>query len=214
MAVPGLRLPQMGWNALDFVPGSHKLLDGLLPGDHVYFVHSYALLGGNLREAIAMTDYGGPVVAMVASAIVPARSSMSRRARRSVSASSATSCAGNPDAMADEAPPLPAQRLVERVTEFTDDDLHALCEATAAAIIDGGGFGWVSPPGMMALETYFRGVLLVPERELFLARLNGLVVGSAHLVRPPRNNEAQGHAAHSCTPTSRPTRAATAWHAC
>ena len=99
--------------------------------------------------------------------------------------------------MADEAdPPLPAQRLVERVTEFTDDDLHALCEATAAAIIDGGGFGWVSPPGMMALETYFRGVLLVPERELFVARLNGLVVGSAHLVRPPRNNEAQGHAAH------------------
>jgi glutamine amidotransferase len=67
MVVPGLRLPQMGWNALDFVPGSHKLLDGLVPGDHVYFVHSYALLGGNVREAIAMTDYGGPVVAMVAS---------------------------------------------------------------------------------------------------------------------------------------------------
>jgi phosphoribosylformimino-5-aminoimidazole carboxamide ribotide isomerase len=95
--------------------------------------------------------------------------------------------------MADEAPPLPAQRMVERVTEFTDDELHALCEATSAAIIDGGGFGWVNPPGMMALETYFRGVLLVPERELFIARLDGLVVGSAHLVRPPRNNEAQGH---------------------
>jgi hypothetical protein len=97
--------------------------------------------------------------------------------------------------MADEAPSLPAQRLIERVTEFTEDDLHALCEATSAAIIDGGGFGWITPPGMMALETYFRGVLLVPERELFIARLNGLVVGSAHLVRPPRNNEAQAHAA-------------------
>jgi RimJ/RimL family protein N-acetyltransferase len=95
---------------------------------------------------------------------------------------------------ADTAPP-PAQRMVERVTEFSDDDLHTLCEATAAAIIDGGGFGWVNPPGRMALETYFRGVLLVPERELFLARLNGSVVGSAHLVRPPRNNEAQAHAA-------------------
>ena len=89
---------------------------------------------------------------------------------------------------------LPAELLVERVTEFTDDDLHALCEATAAAIIDGGGFGWVNPPGMRALETYFRGVLLVPERELFVARLNGAVMGSAHLVRPPKNNEAQGHA--------------------
>ena len=66
MDAPGLRLPQMGWNALDFVPGSHKLLDGLTPGDHVYFVHSYALVGGDPREAIAMTDYGGPVVAMVA----------------------------------------------------------------------------------------------------------------------------------------------------
>ena len=66
MAVPGLRLPQMGWNALDFVPRSHRLLDGLQVGDHVYFVHSYALANGNPREAIAMTDYGGPVVAMVA----------------------------------------------------------------------------------------------------------------------------------------------------
>lgn len=92
--------------------------------------------------------------------------------------------------------PLPPELLVEQMTEFTDEDLHALCEATSAAIIDGGGFGWVNPPGMMALETYFRGVLLVPERELFVARLNGSVVGSAHLVRPPRNNEAQGHAVH------------------
>jgi RimJ/RimL family protein N-acetyltransferase len=96
--------------------------------------------------------------------------------------------------MANDVPPVPAQRLVERVTEFTEDDLHALCEATSAAIIDGGGFGWINPPGMMALETYFRGVLLVPERELFVARLNGVAVGSAHLVRPPRNNEAQSHA--------------------
>ena len=66
MAAPGLRLPQMGWNALDFTPGAHPLLDGLLPGDHVYFVHSYALVHGDVGEAIAMTDYGGPVVAMVA----------------------------------------------------------------------------------------------------------------------------------------------------
>jgi len=86
--------------------------------------------------------------------------------------------------------------FVERIIEFTEDDLHALCEATDAAIIDGGGFGWVNPPGRRALETYFRGVLLVPERELFVARLNGTIVGSAHLVRPPRNNEAQAFAAH------------------
>ena len=62
----GLRLPQMGWNELVFTPGAHKLLDGLLPGDHGYFVHSYALTGGDPAQCLATTDYGGPVVAMVA----------------------------------------------------------------------------------------------------------------------------------------------------
>ncbi len=85
--------------------------------------------------------------------------------------------------------------LVEVLTAFTEDDLHALCEAAHAAIIEGGGFGWVRPPGHRALETYFRGVLLVPERELFVARLDGTIVGCAQLVRPPRNNEAQSFAA-------------------
>ena len=61
-----LRLPQMGWNELVFTPGSHPLLEGLLPGDHAYFVHSYALAGGRAEECIATTEYGGPVVAMVA----------------------------------------------------------------------------------------------------------------------------------------------------
>jgi glutamine amidotransferase len=65
MPAPGLRLPQMGWNALDFTPGSHPLLEGLLPGDHVYFVHSYALTGGLPAQTIATTDYGGTVPAIV-----------------------------------------------------------------------------------------------------------------------------------------------------
>ncbi len=66
MDPPGLRLPQMGWNALDFTPGAHPLLDGLQPGDHVYFVHSYALRGGDPADLLATTDYGGPVPALVA----------------------------------------------------------------------------------------------------------------------------------------------------
>jgi RimJ/RimL family protein N-acetyltransferase len=84
---------------------------------------------------------------------------------------------------------------VERATAFSDEDLAALCEAADAAIIGGGGFGWVNPPGRQSLERYFKGVLLVPERELFVARLDGVPVGSAQLVRPPRNNEAQAFAA-------------------
>jgi glutamine amidotransferase len=67
MDAPSLRLPQMGWNALAFEPGAHPLLDGLVPGDHAYFVHSYALRGGDPHECLATTEYGGPVVAMVAS---------------------------------------------------------------------------------------------------------------------------------------------------
>jgi ribosomal protein S18 acetylase RimI-like enzyme len=89
----------------------------------------------------------------------------------------------------------PIEMSVERASELDDDELHALCEATDAAIIEGGGFGWLKSPGRQALERYFRGVLLVPERELFIARYQGSVVGSAQLVRPPRNNEAQAFAA-------------------
>lgn len=64
--VPGLRLPHMGWNGLDFVPGAHPLLDGLVPGDHAYFVHSYALRPEQPHQVVATADYGGPVPAMVA----------------------------------------------------------------------------------------------------------------------------------------------------
>jgi glutamine amidotransferase len=67
LEAPGLRLPQMGWNELDFEPGSHQLLNGLLPGEEFYFVHSYALRGYHPREVLAVTDYGGPVPAFVAS---------------------------------------------------------------------------------------------------------------------------------------------------
>ena len=67
MPAVGLRLPQMGWNGLDFTPDSHPLLAGLDPGDHVYFVHSYALVHGAPGETIATTEYGSTVPAIVAS---------------------------------------------------------------------------------------------------------------------------------------------------
>ena len=67
MEAPGLRLPQMGWNELKFEPDSHPLLEGLQPGDHTYFVHSFALRNGRADEQLATTDYGDPVPAIVAS---------------------------------------------------------------------------------------------------------------------------------------------------
>lgn len=91
--------------------------------------------------------------------------------------------------------PAPATLSVDRLTEASDEDLHALCEAADAAIIDGGGFGWLKPPGRAAIEQYFRGLLMVPERELFAGRMDGVIYGAAQLVRPPRNNEAQAFGA-------------------
>ncbi len=66
LQAPGLRLPHMGWNALDFTPGAHPLLEGVDPGDHAYFVHSYALRGYADQDVVATTSYGGQVPALVA----------------------------------------------------------------------------------------------------------------------------------------------------
>jgi len=65
MQAPGLRMPHMGWNALEFA-APHPLLEGVSPGEHGYFVHSYALRGFAPGEVVATTDYGGPVPAIVA----------------------------------------------------------------------------------------------------------------------------------------------------
>ncbi len=93
---------------------------------------------------------------------------------------------------ADRTPPTLS---TERVGVLGDDDMQALCEATDAAILDGGGFGWVTSPGRSTLERYFRGILLVPERALFVGRLGDTIVGATQLLRPPRNNEAQAMSA-------------------
>jgi ribosomal protein S18 acetylase RimI-like enzyme len=84
---------------------------------------------------------------------------------------------------------------VERIERFEGSDLGDLCDATETAILAGGGFGWINPPPREVLERYWKGVLLVPERTLFVGRLDGAIAGSAQLVRPPRNNEAQAFAA-------------------
>ncbi|WP_119679919.1 GNAT family N-acetyltransferase [Indioceanicola profundi] len=90
---------------------------------------------------------------------------------------------------------LKAVTEVEEIDRFRASDLEDLCDATDAAIKDGGGFGWVDPPDRAAMERYWKGVLAVPERTLFVGRLDGIICGSAQLVRPTRNNEAQRFAA-------------------
>jgi ribosomal protein S18 acetylase RimI-like enzyme len=84
---------------------------------------------------------------------------------------------------------------VEQLEAFHGTDLEDLCDAAVAAIKAGGGFGWLNAPPRHIMEAYWRGVLLVPERRLFVARLDGTICGSVQLLRPPRNNEAQAFAA-------------------
>lgn len=91
--------------------------------------------------------------------------------------------------------PPPATMTAEVIEGFTDEgDVQALAEAVTAAVLDGGGFGWVKPPAAKAVEQYYRGVTLVPEQELIVGRMDGVIYGAAQLQRPSRNNEAQAFA--------------------
>jgi glutamine amidotransferase len=64
---PALKIPHMGWNALEF-RAAHPLLEGIAPGAHAYFVHSYAMTCRDPADVVATTGYGGPVAALIAHA--------------------------------------------------------------------------------------------------------------------------------------------------
>ena len=65
---PALKIPHMGWNTLEFRAGRHPLLEGITPGAHAYFVHSYAMFCRDPADVAAETTYGGPVAALLAHA--------------------------------------------------------------------------------------------------------------------------------------------------
>jgi ribosomal protein S18 acetylase RimI-like enzyme len=91
---------------------------------------------------------------------------------------------------------LPLYTAVEIATTLAPADLYDLCDAADAAIEAGGGFGWLTPPAREVMEKYWRGVLVIPERHLLIARMDGMVCGSVQLIEPNRHNEAQ-----ACTAT-------------
>ena len=61
---PALKIPHMGWNELK-IEQDHAVLNGIAPGSHAYFVHSFQLKPVLLDDLIATTDYGGPLTAIV-----------------------------------------------------------------------------------------------------------------------------------------------------
>ena len=63
-ADPTFKVPHMGWNDL-VIHRPHPVLDGIMTGDHAYFVHSYAMRVADPAELLAHVDYAGPVTAIV-----------------------------------------------------------------------------------------------------------------------------------------------------
>ena len=60
-----LKVPHMGWNDLA-IHRPHPVLDGVPPGAHAYFVHSWHFVTARPEDLVASVDYGGPVTAIVA----------------------------------------------------------------------------------------------------------------------------------------------------
>jgi imidazole glycerol-phosphate synthase subunit HisH len=59
-----LKIPHMGWNELSALK-PHALLEGIADRDHAYFVHSFQLKASRPETVLALTDYGGPITAVV-----------------------------------------------------------------------------------------------------------------------------------------------------
>ena len=60
-----LKIPHIGWNALNFKGDKHPIFKYVNDGDFVYFVHSY--YGANCEKSIiATTEYGATLTAAVA----------------------------------------------------------------------------------------------------------------------------------------------------
>lgn len=60
----GLKIPHIGWNALEFVGEKNEIFKYIKQGDCVYFVHSY--YGTECSDVIATAEYGCPITAAVA----------------------------------------------------------------------------------------------------------------------------------------------------
>ena len=106
---------------------------------------------------------------------------------------------------------LPVTVAVEKLESFAGTDLQDLCEATEAAIEEGGGFGWVRKPRREMLEKYWQGVLDGARAAALrrAARRPHLRLGAAHPAAPQQRGASLQRAAHERA-SSRPGRAATA----
>ena len=61
---PGLKIPHIGWNSLEF-PNKGRLFQGIEENSYVYFVHSYYLKASDESIVTATTQYGTNIHASV-----------------------------------------------------------------------------------------------------------------------------------------------------
>lgn len=61
---PGLKIPHMGWNSLEF-RNNGRLFEGLPQESYVYFVHSYYLKAADEGIVTAAAEYGTQIHASV-----------------------------------------------------------------------------------------------------------------------------------------------------
>lgn len=59
----GLKVPQMGWNELQFRNGNSALFEGIASPAYVYFVHSFEVVPTDPTVISAVTEFGNPVTA-------------------------------------------------------------------------------------------------------------------------------------------------------
>jgi glutamine amidotransferase len=61
---PGIKVPQIGWNQLEFAKPS-ALMNGIQEGDYVYFNHGYYCVPEESGDVLTITDYGLPFASSV-----------------------------------------------------------------------------------------------------------------------------------------------------
>lgn len=81
---------------------------------------------------------------------------------------------------------------VERLGQsISSEDLDSLIETTTATILSDGVFGWYTPPERKILSRFFEGLLLVPDRDIFVVRHpDGSICGAGVLAHTTANSEA------------------------
>lgn len=95
---------------------------------------------------------------------------------------------------------MKAKIEVKKVTSLNSMDLSDLADATIATMNETLGFN-VGTSNINSIERskisfYWEGVLLVPERLLFVAKLDGVIAGSVQLVLPSPSNQTSAFSAN------------------